>query len=161
MSARRGVHLIAVMLLAGCASSPAPGPAVAIVTVPPSAEAAVALGPLADASLPSGSCGMILWTLDENRPAPVFRYIAGKSAEIAIAGNPIALTRIEGSGAAGFGVYERQTFSGPDGLTVKVESRFSLGFDGGNYLERGLVSVASPDGWKVVSPAAGIAGCRS
>ena len=160
MSARRGIHFTAVLLLAGCATKPAPAPAAAT-AAPPSAEAAVALGPLANASLPAGECGMILWTLDESRPAPVFRYIAGKSAEIAIAGRPIELTRIEGSGATGFGVFERQTFSGPEGLTVKVESRFSLGFDGGSYLERGLVSVASPDGWKAVSPAAGIAGCRS
>ena len=161
MSARRGIHFTAVLLLAGCAAKPVTAPAVATAAAPPSAEAAVALGPLADASLPAGSCGMILWTLDESRPAPVFRYIAGNKAEIAIDGRPIELTRIEGSGATGFGVFERQTFSGPEGLTVKVESRFSLGFDGGSYLERGLVSVASPDGWKAVSPAAGIAGCRN
>ena len=159
MSALRGVHLFAIALLAGCAAKPAP--AVSTAAAPPSAAAAVALGPLANASLPAGECGMILWTLDESRPAPVFRYIAGKNAEIAIAGRTISLARIEGSGATGFGVFERQTFSGPDGLTVKVESRFSLGFDGGSYLERGLVSVTSPDGWKAVSPAAGIAGCRS
>ncbi len=161
MSAGRAVTAAA-FLLAGCAATPGPAPKTAAVpSAPLSAEAGVALGPLANASLPSGECGMILWTLDESRPAPVFRYIAGKNADIVIGGRLISLSRVEGSGATGYGVFERQTFSGPDGLTVKVDSRFSLGFDGGSYLERGLVSVVSPDGWKAVSPAAGIAGCRS
>ncbi|MEE2691793.1 MAG: hypothetical protein VX640_09670 [Pseudomonadota bacterium] len=161
MSARYIILLVSVAAAAGCATNPAQRQQAVSNAAPLSPEAAVTLNALADASLPSSSCGMILWTLDQNRPAPIFRYVAGKSAEIVIGGKPLELARTEGTGAAGFGVFERQTFAGPDGLTVKVESRFSLGFDGGSYLERGLVSVESPDGWRAVSPAAGIAGCRN
>jgi hypothetical protein len=39
--------------------------------------------------------------------------------------------------------------------------RFSLGFDGGVYLERGLIVVEALDGWRTVAPSAGLAGCRS
>lgn len=158
----RAIMVAAAVSVAGCTSaadkpSPRVTPAAAAGAGP---EAVVTLGALADASLKSGECGMILWTLDENRPAPVFRYVAGKSGEIAVGGRRVQLARLDTAGAGGFGVFERQTFASPDGLTVRVDSRFSLGFDGGSYLERGLVTVESPDGWRAVSPAAGIAGCR-
>lgn len=157
----RVIMLAAIVTAAGCSTAtekPAPRVTPSAATGGP--EAIVALGPLADASLKSGECGMILWTLDENRPAPVFRYVAGKGGEIVAGGRRVQLSRLETGGAAGFGVYERQTFTSADGLAVRVDSRFSLGFDGGSYLERGLVTVESPDGWRAVSPAAGIAGCR-
>lgn len=124
-------------------------------------EDAQTLGALAATELPDRSCGMILWTLDEQRPSPVFRYVAGKTADIVIGNRPIELVRTVGNGVAGFGVYERQEFESEDGFRVEVTNQFGVGFDGGAYLERGLVKVHSPEGWSVVAPAAGIAGCRS
>ncbi len=125
------------------------------------ADPAYVLEALDAAALPRGECGMILWTLDDDRPSPIFRYVAGKSGEIKFNGATIALTRSETSGASGFGVFERQVFRGEDGIAVRVDMRFSLGFDGGSYLERAIVAVESPGGWRSVSPAAGIAGCRA
>lgn len=120
-----------------------------------------ALGALAATELPDRSCGMILWTLDAQRPSPVFRYVAGKKAEVVVGNRPVELVRVAGSGVSGFGVYESQEFESEDGLRVEVTNQFGVGFDGGAYLERGLVKVHSPEGWSVVAPAAGIAGCRS
>lgn len=117
-------------------------------------------GALPDPALPKGGCGMILWTLDVERPIPVFRSIAQKGAEIVVDGSLRQLKLTSADGDAGFGIYENQTFAG-DGLTVTVRVRFGLGFDGGTYLERGLVSIEKPDGWKTVIPAAGISGCRA
>ncbi len=119
------------------------------------------LGALTETQLPDRSCGMILWTLDANRPSPVFRYVSGKEAEIVINDMPIAFTRVGGRGDSGFGIYQYQEFESETGLRLEVSSQFGAEFDGGSYLEQGLVKVHAPDGWSIVAPAAGIAGCRS
>ena len=103
---------------------------------------------------------MILWTLDVERPIPIFRAVSEKGAEVNVDGAVRKLTLEEFGGGSGFGVFETQTFVGA-GLTVTVRVRFGLGFEGGSYLERGLISIEKPDGWKAVIPAAGIAGCRA
>ena len=119
------------------------------------------LGELAEAQIPEKACGMILWTLDAQRPSPVFRYISGEEANIVIGQTPVKLFRTEFNGTSGFGVFESQSFVSEDGVRVEVLSRFGVGFDGGSYLERGLIKVHAPDGWSIVAPAAGIAGCRT
>lgn len=119
------------------------------------------LGALTETQLPDRSCGMILWTLDANRPSPVFRYVSGKEAEIVINDAVIAFTRIGGNGDSGFGIYQYQEFESDTGLRLEVSSEFGAEFDGGSYLEQGLVKVHAPEGWSIVAPAAGIAGCRS
>lgn len=118
------------------------------------------LSALNASSLPAGSCGMILWTLDAERPIPVFRATANKGGEISLDGATRKLELTGTSGAAAFGVFEEQTFAA-DGISATVKVTFGLGFDGGAYLERGLISIERPDGWRTVVPAAGVAGCRS
>ncbi|WP_375202903.1 hypothetical protein [Hyphococcus sp.] len=133
------------------------------VSVDLASEAAGAQGlrPIADAKLPDESCGMVLWTLEGRRPAAVFRFVSGDEADINIAGKPVTLKRTDYSGAAGFGVFERQTFDSGDGVSVEVSARFGLGFEGGAYLEQGLIKVRDKSGWSMVSPTAGIAGCKN
>ena len=116
---------------------------------------------LTEAQLPPKSCGMILWTLDAQRPTPVFRYVAGKDAEISVGGTKVQLVRTSHEGYSVYGVFEKQEFTSAVGVSVNVETQFGLGFDNGVYLERGVVKVTGVDGWSVVSPAAGVAGCRS
>lgn len=127
---------------------------------PSSPGSSATAGALPDAALPRGGCGMILWTLDIERPIPVFRAVSQEGAEIVVDGKLQRLQLAEADGGSGFGIYEVQKFTG-DGLTVSVRVRFGLGFEGGSYLERGLVSIEKADGWKTVIPAAGIAGCRA
>lgn len=119
------------------------------------------LGALKETQLPDRSCGMILWTLDANRPSPVFRYVSGKEAEIVINDVTISFSRVAGSGDTGFGIYQFQEFESETGVRLEVSSEFGAEFDGGSYLEQGLVKVHAPEGWSIVAPAAGIAGCRS
>ncbi len=145
---------------ASCASSEVARETGANKGAPSSSAANETAGALPDASLPSGACGMILWTLDVERPIPVFRAVSEKGAEVNVNGAVRKLTLEEFSGGSGFGVFETQTFVG-EGLRVTTRVRFGLGFDGGSYLERGLISIEKPDGWKAVIPAAGIAGCRA
>ena len=92
---------------------------------------------------------------------PVFRYVSGKSAEIVVGQTAMSLQRIDSSGASAFGVFETPRFEGENGLSVAVDVRFTLGFDGGNYLERGLITVETAEGWRTVAPTAGLAGCRT
>ncbi|HPE32112.1 MAG TPA: hypothetical protein PLV61_13045 [Parvularculaceae bacterium] len=152
--------LPAALLLGACSTFGGAKKEVAPTYAGPAVEGVV-LRPIADSALPKGTCGMVLWTLDEERPAPIFRYVAGQQGEVAIDGAPVALTRVEVEGDGAFGIFEEQTFITEDGLKLNVKVKFSLGFDGGTYLERGLVSVETPSGWRTVLPAAGLAGCRS
>ncbi|HBS33078.1 MAG TPA: hypothetical protein DEA40_15290 [Parvularcula sp.] len=148
------------LAIAACASGAGPKEARVTKGAPASPGPSATAGALPDAALPKGGCGMILWTLDIERPIPVFRAVSEKGAEIVVDGKLRQLALAEADGGAGFGVYEIQKFTG-DGLTVSVRVRFGLGFEGGSYLERGLLSIEKADGWKTVIPAAGIAGCRA
>lgn len=124
-------------------------------------EAGQTLGALQESSIPEKSCGMVLWTLEAQRPVAVFRFIVGETGQIQLANRVITLNRYEYDGATGFGVFERQTFHNEEGFEVEVSTRFGLGFDGGAYLERGLIKVRDASGWSIVAPVAGIAGCRT
>jgi hypothetical protein len=155
--------LVAAPVASGCAGLGLAGegaPAVQTVAAEPPEAGAVVSG-LGEAGLPRGECGMILWSLDEDRPVPIFRYISGKTAEMSVGGQLRTLKRIEASGATAFGVYEDQSFAADDGLTVNVTMRFGLGFDGGAYVENGLIAVDTAPGWRTISPSAGISGCRA
>lgn len=155
---RKAIIFVA-LIVSGCASDGAKTPGRSVVAAP-SGDGDVVIGALADASLPKGECGMILWTLEENQPAPILRVTSGKGAEMVVNGAAVKFILADTGGAAGFGVFEDQTFSAP-GLSASVKVRFGLGFDGGSYLERGLVTIESASGWRAVTPAAGVAGCRT
>ncbi|MEM8936327.1 MAG: hypothetical protein AAGC77_07970, partial [Pseudomonadota bacterium] len=143
----------AIALLAACASDNDESPRYVN-----NLGAGINLTELADAALPKGKCGMILWTLESDNPVAILRYVAGETAEIALNGAQETLALSEISGSSNFGVFENQSFSNETGLAVDVKVRFGLGFDGGAYLERGLITVDNDDGWRVVAPTAGIAG---
>ena len=118
------------------------------------------LTPLASAQIPEDSCGMVLWTLDGQRPTPIFRFVIDEGAAVSLSNAPVALQRVDYSGAGDFGVFEKQSFRSDAGLIVNIEASFGLDFEGGAYLERGLVKLSDSSGWSLVAPAAGIAGCR-
>jgi hypothetical protein len=103
---------------------------------------------------------MVLWAIDAERPSPVFRYVAGKKADAVRDGARLELTRTRAEGAAGFGVSERQTFEDGAGLSLAVDARFGLSFEGGSYLEKGVIVIETAQGWRTVIPVAGLAGCR-
>ena len=127
----------------------------------PTGEAGtLGLSQLPDARIPSGECGMILWTLDGSRPSAVFQYVSEKSAQVNLAGEPVTLQRTQYYGASGYGVFERQHFESQNGLKVEISTRFGLEFSEGAYLEQGLIKLSDSTGWSMVTPAAGIAGCR-
>ncbi len=120
-----------------------------------------ALTGLASSLLPGGTCGMVLWTLDANRPVPVLRYVAGKAGEFRINGVPHELIQVDSSGQSEFGVSSDQRYAAGKDITVNVEIVFGQGFDGGTYIERGVIRVDKPDLGTLVTPVAGLAGCRS
>ncbi|MEO1136185.1 MAG: hypothetical protein AAFW68_06185 [Pseudomonadota bacterium] len=158
--------ITAAIILGACATATGPesGPTaesspISLASADPSAPQG--LQPLVNASLPSSECGMVLWTLEGTRPAAVFQFITGKAARVKIAGRELNLTLTEFSGASGYGVFERQRFAGEEGLVVEVTAQFGLEFAGGAYLEQGLIRVRDGAGWSMVSPTAGIAGCRN
>lgn len=152
-------YLLMALLAAGCSTAKSRDSEI-VDGAAPGGEDDIVISALADASLPKGECGMILWTLEANQPAAILRLTAGKGAEIVVNGKVVKLAITNSSGAAGFGVYEEQSLAAA-GITASVTVTFGLGFDGGSYLERGLVTIESATGWRTVIPAAGVAGCRS
>jgi hypothetical protein len=143
--------------VASCASSPSASPSAPTAV----GESGAVLSAVPAAHLPKGECGMILWTLHENRPAPIFRYVSGKKAEVVVNGARLELLREASEGNSAYGVFERQTFRAPSGLALSITLVFGAGFDGGAYVERALVAIHSPDGWRTVTPTAGLVGCRA
>ncbi|MEL6111532.1 MAG: hypothetical protein AAFR20_01895 [Pseudomonadota bacterium] len=122
---------------------------------------AVFLTDIGVARLPDRKCGMVLWTLDANQPVPVLRYVSGSSGLVSFNRVPFELVRIDVEGNGNFGVFERQRFAAGTDISVTVDVEFGQGFDGGNYLKRGLITVEQPDKPILVTPVAGLAGCRS
>ena len=150
---------MALLAVVGCASQKTDKRSQSI-TAAPSGDGDLMIGALAQSALPAGSCGMILWTLEADQPTPIYRQIAGQDGEIVLNGKPLSLPVVEKSGASGFGVFE-ETILAADRVSATVRVRFGLGFEGGVYLERGLLTFESETGWRSVIPAAGIAGCRA
>jgi hypothetical protein len=129
--------------------------------VAPAAEGGVVLGKLQNANLPAGACGMLIWMMDGDAPSPVFRYVSGAAGQISVSGKTLELARIETEGASNFGVHERQKFTSGAGMTVDLKVEFGTPFEGGLWLQNGLVAIESGDGWRTVAPVAGVAGCRA
>jgi len=113
------------------------------------------------ATLPNNKCGMVLWTLDANRPVPVLRYVSGNNGVISFNRIPFELVRINVSGSGNFGVFETQEFAAGADISVSVDVDFGQGFDGGTYLKRGVIRVERPDEPILLTPVAGLAGCRT
>ncbi|MEL6790309.1 MAG: hypothetical protein AAFO78_07015 [Pseudomonadota bacterium] len=122
---------------------------------------AVFLTDIGVARLPDRKCGMILWTLDANQPVPVLRYVSGSGGLVSFNRVPFELVRVDAIGNGNFGVFERQRFAAGTNISVTVEVEFGQGFDGGVYLKRGLITVEQPEKPTLVTPVAGLAGCRS
>ena len=163
MKATQASGIAACLLLAAACASPTKEARRNAANAAASAEAQEGLvfGQLPEGALPQGACGMVLWTLEDQSPQPVFRFVAGKKGEAIVNGEQRIFALADMSGRSRYGVSERQDFVSDTGLSLSVSVRFGLGFDGGNYLERGLMAIEDASGWRTVAPVAGLAGCRS
>lgn len=149
------------MAISGCITMKPPSVDVATPAATPTpSKEGIILTRIAEPSLPKGDCGMVLWTAEGERALPIFRYVSEKNGEINIGNVQVKLTRTSFTGTSGFGVFERQEFTSEAGAVVTIVVNFGLGFDGGVYLERGLLTIETAEGWRTVVPAAGLAGCR-
>ncbi len=150
------------MLVAGCTTigtEPTPSEAESV-TGALDPERKMILTAIEKPQIPEGECGMVLWTLDAERPMAVFRFVSGKAGEVVLDGISQRLTLQDRSGAAGYGVHEGLTFTGENAISLNVSVQFGSGFEGGSYVQRGLITAEDADGWRSVTPVAGIAGCR-
>jgi len=153
-----------VMILATACASVQKQPSVALAGPASQAkdvDGRIVLTAIEKPQIDSGECGVLLWTLDADRPVPILKFIVGHDGEIALEGKAQSLTLVKASGASGFGVYEELELVSAEGAAVSVSMQFGQGFDGGAYLQRGIITVENAAGWRSVTPAAGIAGCRS
>ena len=149
------------LTVAGCATTgtqtaATPAPAIA----PPTVDAPE-IGRIPEGALPAGECGMLLWTVEAEQPALIFRSVVGEGALMTIDGAPIELALTSAAGDARFGVSANEAFLGAAGVVVEVGVTFGLAFDGGSYVEKGRLIVRGADGWERVAPVAGLAGCRA
>lgn len=159
-------------LAAACAGTPDAGPDDKAATTDASSEAkyqvkedAPRITALSERNLEAGQCGMLLWTLDDGEPVMIFRNVSGKSAEMVIDGEKQKLDLVEETGERRFGVSARQQYTiepdTPGETLVRVDATFGLPFDGGVYIEEGVISLRNFFGWERVTPVAGLAGCRA
>jgi len=120
---------------------------------------------LKNKNLDPGQCGMLLWTLDKGEPVMVFRNVEGRRAEMIIDDAPARLELVEETGERRYGIAADQTYTleaGTPGETrVKVSASFGTPFEGGVYVEQGVITLRNFFGWERVTPVAGLAGCRA
>ena len=123
------------------------------------------LARLGASRIPSGKCGMLLWTLSGQNPELVFRSIQGEGAEMVIDGQMTRLQLVRLAGETRFGIASEQDFMTPEEgqsqVKASVKAPFGLSFTGGVYVEKGMMTLVNDEGWERVMPVAGLAGCRS
>ncbi|MEM1409237.1 MAG: hypothetical protein AAGG79_00655 [Pseudomonadota bacterium] len=121
--------------------------------------------PLDGFGIPSGRCGMVLWSPSGGRIAPIFRSVDVTTASMRLEDRDVALRLVEQAGALRLGMRARQTFATLEGSAssyrVLVDADWGDPFPGGLYVEGGSVTITGSDGWTRIMPIAGIAGCKS
>lgn len=115
--------------------------------------------------IPSGRCGMILWTPSGSKIAPVFTSVDSIEATMQIEGEEVPLSLRRQSGEIRFGMRAEQVFAAvPDnhaGTTVETKLRWGQPFPSGSYIRGGTITLTGADGWQRIMPVAGIAGCKA
>ncbi len=154
---------IVVLGLVACASEPKPEAAPASARL--GKTSAPDPTPLANYDIPSGRCGMILWTKDSGRVTPIFRSIDTVQASMIIEGDTVPLLLASQDGDLRYGMRAQQVFTpaDPEKHSTVVETKLEWGqaFPGGIYINRGSLKLTAPDGWQRILPVAGIAGCKA
>ena len=156
---------LALALVAACASAPQ------VVEVENASSEGLGLtnGPdpeaLADFDIPAGRCGMILWTKDGGRIAPIFRSVDTVEATMVIEGGEVSLLLASQLGDQRFGMRSQQVFTPADlaasQTVVETKIEWGQGFPSGTYINSGSLKLTAADGWQRIMPVAGIAGCKA
>ncbi len=120
---------------------------------------------LKNRNLASGQCGMLLWTLSAGSPILVFRNVEGQAAEMIVDGKVTRLELVEAKGERRYGVSAKQVFSidagTPGEMRVMIDASFGIPFEGGTYVEEGVITLRNFFGWERMTPVAGLVGCRA
>jgi hypothetical protein len=160
------IGVAAILALAACASGASekgaakPLPSKTVVTA--NNADPVSVMALSTRNLPSGSCGMLLWMVQQGKPVMMFRALQEGGAEMTVDEQPTMLQAVARNGEQRFGVFTNQDYATEDGrIKVSVRSTFGRPFDGGNYIDEAIVTVINAEGWEKIIPAAGLAGCRA
>lgn len=123
------------------------------------------LGAVGQYGIPSGRCGMILYTQSGGRAVPIFRSTDDGAAIMQIEGRVTQLRLVGRGGEARLGIPNQQYFQAElangMGVTIAASARWGNSFPSGTYVERGTITATGADGWSRVVPIAGIAGCKA
>jgi len=158
--------LIAGTVLVGCASTPEP----TVSATPPEPFRIVETeapdpSPLAGFEIPSGRCGMILWTESGGRVSPIFRSLDVTQATMNVEGEIVSLALQQQTGELRLGMRSNQTYASTGeshkGLTLDVRADWGEQFPGGLYVQGGSLTINGTEGWSRIVPIAGIAGCKA
>lgn len=122
-------------------------------------DEAPSIDSLPEDGLPDGECGLLLWTVEDQKPVLIFREVVGETAGMMLDGAPATLSLRSASGDSRYGVSSTQEFTSGQ-ISISVTIDFGRNFDGGAYVEHGRISVHGPNGWERAAPVAGLVGCR-
>ncbi len=131
---------------------------------PVSSTEAPDIQPISMSNLPEGECGMLLWAREADQPVLVFRSLQSGSASMVIEGEDVELTRLSATGESRYGMNERTIYQAAltEGtVEVTLNATFGVPFEGGAYVEQGLMTLTNQQGWERVTPVAGLVGCRA
>lgn len=165
MIIRTALFLSGAAALASCASAPSPSSDRSIAAVPSVETEAPDPDPLRAAAIPSGRCGMILWTKSGSRTIPIFRSLDNLQATMQIEGEDVSLDLQREAGELRLGIRSEQLYAVADpskpGSSVETKLTWGQPFPGGSYVSGGTITLTGTDGWQRILPVAGIAGCKA
>ncbi|MEM9054653.1 MAG: hypothetical protein AAGB16_04950 [Pseudomonadota bacterium] len=165
MSKRLGLILITSLLLGGCASWFADSPEIETVQTEPTIALEPALNSVPESGLGpqqllAGECGLFLWSQTDITKFIFFSKAQSGQARFAQAETPITLTQIQAGGDI-FGQFTtRMGYRADDGRDVSLTFAPGEALEGGQRIERGMISLTDQDGWQTKLPVLGVRACQ-
>lgn len=142
------------LLLAACAATPRTAPA-------PRPPSALPLAELPPQRLAKGDCALFLWERSAAGRRVLMATPAPPRVRVALGGATLDLPLVRADGPTDLGFPTRATYS--DGrVSVALDLAFEMrpGLVGGAVVRDGSLALTTADGAEVVSPVAGLLGCR-
>ena len=162
MKTRFGLLSLLIVAMAACSSTPDVDPeeARAIIMAQRPAIDSVPSSGLGPQELPAGECGLFLWSKTDLTKFIFYTKALSDEALFAQGETPITLFRTSAGGSI-FGQFNtRMRYQSVDGRKLELEIVPGDILDGGQRIERGLLSLTDSEGWQTKLPVLGVRACQ-
>lgn len=155
------VAALAALSLAACASGRTPEPPRAADPAPAASGADVRIGALGARTLPSGQCGLFLWTRAAEPELVFFVNPESGQAAVVLDGRERSLSRLAVEAPVTDGRAGAQTFASQSGdVSVRLTVLETEPVEGGYRVGSASLRFNDDKGWSSITPTVGLAACQ-